>query len=58
MGELSPGQRTATTAKILMTAGILFVLEAIWRGSLVRTLLAGALLAGGGALLAFARRTD
>lgn len=58
MGDLTPGQRTATTAKILMTAGILFALEAVWRGSLLRTLLAAALLGGGGALLAFARRTD
>jgi hypothetical protein len=56
MADLTPAQRTATTAKILLSVGLLCALEAIWRGSLIRTIVAGSLMAGGAGLLAFARR--
>ncbi|HWS74073.1 MAG TPA: hypothetical protein VN324_02920 [Quisquiliibacterium sp.] len=58
MSELSPAQRTAGTARILMAAGALFAAEAVFRGSVARTLLATVLLAFGGGLLFFAKRAD
>jgi hypothetical protein len=58
MAELSPAQRTAGTARILMMAGALFAAEAIWRGSVARTLVAGALFVFGGGLLFLAKRAD
>jgi hypothetical protein len=36
---------------------MLFALEALWRGSVTRTLRAGAVLLAGAGLLVFARRT-
>jgi hypothetical protein len=56
MAELSPPQRTASTGRILLTAGALVASEAMWQGSVTRTLIASGLLAAGGALLAFAKR--
>lgn len=58
MAQLSPAQRTAGTARIVLTAGILFAAEALWRGSVARTLMAAALLVFGGGLLLFAKRAD
>jgi len=58
MAELSPAQRTAGTARILMTAGVLFAAEAIWRGSVARTLFAAAVFVFGGGLLILAKRAD
>jgi len=58
MSELSPAQRTAGTGRILMTAGVLFAAEAIWGGSVVRTLVATLVLALGGGLLFAARHAD
>jgi hypothetical protein len=58
MAELSPAQRTAGTARVLMMAGVLFAAEAIWRGSVARTLVAAALLVFGGGLLFLAKRAD
>ena len=58
MPDLSPAQRTAGTARILMTAGALFAAEAVFRGSVARTLLATVLLAIGAGLLFFAKRAD
>jgi len=58
MAQLSPAQRTAGTARIVLTAGILFAAEALWRGSVARTLMAAALLVFGGSLLLFAKRAD
>ena len=58
MSELSPAQRTAGTARILMTAGALFAAEAIWRGSVARTLLAAVVLLFGGGLFLLAKRAD
>lgn len=57
MKEPSPAQRTAGTARILMTIGALFAAEALLRGSAARTVLAAALLGAGGWLLSFAKRT-
>lgn len=58
MTALSPSQRTAGTARIVLTAGALVALEALWRGSVARTVLASLLLALGGGLLVFAKRAD
>ena len=58
MPELSPAQRTAGTARILLIAGAAVALEAMWRGSVARTLIASALLAFGGGLLFVAKRAD
>lgn len=58
MSQLSPAQRTAGTARIVLTAGILFALEALWRGSVTRTLMAAALVVFGGGLLFLAKRAD
>ena len=58
MSEVSPAQRTAGTARLLVMAGVLFAAEAIWRGSVARTLMAAALLVFGGGLLFLATRAD
>lgn len=58
MTELSPSQRTAMTARILLTAGSMFSLEALWQGSVTRTLIASALLGAGGSLLFIAKKSD
>ena len=58
MTQLSPAQRTAGSARLLMSAGLLFAAEAFWRGSAGRTLLAAALFVFGGGLLILAKRAD
>ncbi|GMV03568.1 MAG: hypothetical protein KJZ98_10980 [Burkholderiaceae bacterium] len=58
MSQLSPAQRTAGTARVVLTAGILFAAEALWRGSVTRTLMAAALMVFGGGLLFLAKRAD
>ncbi|HOA94463.1 MAG TPA: hypothetical protein PK072_12190 [Quisquiliibacterium sp.] len=58
MSELSPAQRTAGTARILVTAGVVFAVEALWRGSVARTVMACLVLALGGGLLFVAKRAD
>ncbi len=58
MAELSPSQRTASTARFLLGTGSLVAFEAMWQGSVARTLLASAVLAMGGTLLFFAKRAD
>lgn len=58
MARLSPAQRTAGTARIVLTAGVLFAAEAMWRGSVARTVMAIALLVFGGGLLLFAKHAD
>ncbi len=58
MADLSPSQRTAMTARILLTAGSMFCLEAMWQASVTRSLIATALLGGGGALLFIAKKAD
>src|SRR5690606_11118877 len=57
MTRLSPAQRTASTARIVLTAGALFVIEALARGSAMRTAIAGAIVAIGGGLLFAAKRS-
>lgn len=58
MTELSPSQRTASTARILLTAGALFAVEAIVQSSVPRTVIASLLLTLGGGLWFFAKNTD
>jgi hypothetical protein len=58
MADLSPSQRTAGTGRILLTAGALLALEAMWQGSVTRTLIASALLVVGGGLVFVAKRAD
>ncbi|NLD54656.1 MAG: hypothetical protein GX652_08370 [Burkholderiaceae bacterium] len=56
MPEITPAQRTATTAKVILGAGVLAWGSAMLRGSVVATVIAGVLLVFGGALLIAARR--
>ncbi|MFO1198175.1 MAG: hypothetical protein U1E86_14515 [Burkholderiaceae bacterium] len=58
MHDLSPAQRTAGTARIIVTAGVMVAIEAILRGSVARTLVAAAVLMLGGGLLFVAKRAD
>ncbi len=58
MTDQTPAQRTAATAKILLMAGLAFASEALWRGSVARTLIAGGLLVFAGGLLVAAKRAD
>ncbi len=58
MSELSPAQRTAGTARIIVTAGVVFAIEALWRGSVARTVMAGLVLVLGGGLLFLSKRSD
>ena len=58
MHDLSPAQRTAGTARIIVTAGVMVAIEAILRGSVARTLVAVAVLMLGGGLLFVAKRAD
>ena len=58
MIDQTPAQRTAATAKILLMAGLAFASEAVWRGSVARTLIAFGLLVFAGGLLVAAKRAD
>lgn len=58
MAETTPAQRTATTARIVMMAGCLFVTEALLRGSAMRAALASAVVAVGASLFFLAKRAD
>jgi hypothetical protein len=51
-----PAQRTASTARALVLAGLACAAEAVWRGSAARTLVAAILVACGGGLLLAAKR--
>ena len=55
---LTPSQRTAGTGRVVLVAGLLIVIEALWRGSATRTVMAMAVLALGAGLLVFAKRAD
>ena len=57
MTQSSAAARTAGTARIVLFAGLAFGLEALWRGSTARALLAAVLMMAGAGLLVFARRT-
>lgn len=54
--NLGPAQRTAVTARIVLTAGACASLEAVWNGSVARVVLAAIVLAFSGGLLAYAKR--
>ncbi len=58
MTESTPAQRTATTAKFILGAGLLAWGAAIMHGSVMATVLAGLLMLFGGGLLIAARRAD
>ena len=58
MSDLTPAQRTASTAKLVLLAGALFVTEALMRGSATRAAIASAILAAGTGLLILAKRSD
>jgi hypothetical protein len=53
---MTPSQRTATTAKLLLMAGLVVAIEAILRDSIVRTFMAAGLVVFGGGLLLAARQ--
>lgn len=55
---VSASQRTATTAKLLLLAGLLFAAEALLRGSVIRIFMASGLLVFGGGLLLAARHAE
>jgi hypothetical protein len=54
----TPAQRTALTARIILTVSFVCGLEALWRGSVARTLVAGIILALGGGLLVAAKHAE
>jgi hypothetical protein len=54
----TPAQRTALTARIMLTVSFVCGLEALWRGSVTRTLVAGLILALGGGLLVAAKHAE
>ena len=54
----TPAQRTALTAKIMLTVSMVCGLEALWRGSVARTLVAGLILAIGSGLLVAAKHAE
>lgn len=54
----TPAQRTALTAKIMLTISLVCGLEALWRGSVARTLVAGFILALGSGLLVAAKHAE
>lgn len=56
--DLSPAQRTAMTARIVLTAGACGALEAMFHGSIARIVLSAVVLVLSGGLLAFAKRAD
>ncbi|HMN82268.1 MAG TPA: hypothetical protein PKA20_20405 [Burkholderiaceae bacterium] len=58
MTDQSPAKRTAVTARFLLAAGVLAATEALWRGSVTRTLVAACLLLCGGGLLMAAKQAD
>lgn len=56
--DLSPAQRTAMTARIVLTASLCGALEATLHGSIARVVLSAVVLALSASLLAFAKRAD
>jgi hypothetical protein len=53
---LTPSERTASTAKLVLLAGLVAAAEALLRDSIVRTFMAAGLLVFGAGLLAAARQ--
>ncbi|MEO6269098.1 MAG: hypothetical protein ABIP08_02210 [Lautropia sp.] len=58
MPELSPAQRTASTAKVILVVGLVAWAPAFTHGSVMATVLAGLLMIVGGGLLIAARQAD
>lgn len=58
MSDLTPAQRTATTAKVILAASLITWATAVLKGSVMTSMLAGALMLLGGGLLMAARRAD
>jgi hypothetical protein len=56
--SVTPSQRTASTAKLVLVVGLLFAAEALLRGSVLRTFMASGLLIFGGGLLLAARQAE
>jgi hypothetical protein len=56
--SVTPSQRTASTAKLVLVIGLLIAAEALLRGSVVRTFMASGLLIVGGGLLIAARQAE
>jgi hypothetical protein len=56
--SVTPSQRTASTAKLLLIVGLIIAAEALLRGSVIRTFMAGGLLVFGGGLLMAARQAE
>jgi hypothetical protein len=56
--QLSPGQRTAATARLIMSAGIVGWAPALALGSLAASLFLTLVVIAGSALLSAARRAD
>jgi hypothetical protein len=54
----TPAQRTALTARIMLTVSFVCGFEALWRGSVARTLVAALILALGGGLLVAAKHAE
>jgi hypothetical protein len=58
MAELTPGQRTAMTARIVLTTGLIVGLQAVLSGSAAVTLIGSVVLAVGAGLLIVAKQAD
>lgn len=56
--SVTPSQRTASTAKLVLAIGMLIAAEALFRGSVVRTFMASGLIIFGGGLLLAARQAE
>ena len=56
--DLSPAQRTAATARVVLTASLCGATEAAMHGSITRAMLSSVVLALSASLLAFAKRVD
>jgi hypothetical protein len=56
--SVTPSQRTASTAKLVLIVGLIIAAEALLRGSVIRTFMAVGLLVFGGGLLMAARQAE
>jgi hypothetical protein len=55
---VTASQRTASTAKLLLVVGLAIAAEALLRGSVIRTFMAGGFIVFGGGLLMAARQAE
>jgi hypothetical protein len=58
MANLTPEQRTAMTARIVLTAGLVLGMQAILLGSTAGALIGASVLAAGAGLLFVAKQAD